>query len=60
MNKKYFNKFLQVSAFLLPIYFVFYPHLNDNLNDQFIKSLWRFTIAGFCFYAIVILAFIVR
>jgi hypothetical protein len=44
--------FLQVAAFLLPVYFVFYPALNENPNDPFIKSLWRFTICGFCFYGI--------
>ena len=56
MAKKYFNRFLQLSAFLLPIYFVFYPALNENLEDPFIKSLWKFTIAGFCFYGITAVA----
>ena len=61
MNKNYFNTFLLVSAFLLPFYFVFYPKLNDNLKDPFIKSLWRFTIAGFCFYgALVITIFWIK
>lgn len=52
MNGKYFKTFLQVSAFLLPVYFVFYPRLNENMDDPFIKSLWRYTIAGFCCYGI--------
>lgn len=52
MKKKYFNMILQLSAFLLPVYFIFYPRLNDNPKDPFIKSLWWFIIAGFCFYGI--------
>ncbi|MGA7839172.1 MAG: hypothetical protein WB996_14465 [Ignavibacteriaceae bacterium] len=59
MNKKYFNKFLQVSALLLPVYFVFYPHLNDNPKDPLVKSLWRFTIAGFCFYGLAVVVIFV-
>ncbi len=52
MRKNYFNKFLLISAFLLPVYFVFYPKLNESRGDPFIKSLWRSVIAGFCFYGI--------
>ena len=59
IRKKYFSLFLKISAFLLPVYFVFYPKLNDNLKDPLIKSLWLFTIAGFCFYALLILAIFV-
>ena len=59
MQRKYFNIFLQLSAFLLPVYFIFYPKLNDNPKDPFTKSLWRFTIAGFCFYGILAVAIIV-
>jgi hypothetical protein len=59
MSGKYFNKFLQISAFLLPVYFVFYPKLNDNPGDPFTKSLWRSVIAGFCFYGILALVFFV-
>ena len=56
MNKQYFKKFLIVSAFLLPVYFVFYPKLNDYKGDKFVKSLWISITAGFCFYAILILS----
>ena len=53
---KSFKMFLRISALLLPVYFVFYPHLNDNQKDPFIKSLWIYTIAGFCLYGIVAVA----
>ena len=56
MKKKYYNKFLQLSAFLLPVYFIFYPELIENPNDPFTKSLWRFIIAGFGFYGILVAA----
>ncbi len=59
MKRKYFDIFLQLSAFLLPIYFVFYPALNDNPRNPFIKSLWKYTIAGFCFYGILALVIFV-
>ena len=50
MNKKYFNIFLLVSAFLMPVYLIFYPSLTNNPSDPFTKTLWKFVIAGFCFY----------
>ena len=59
MKRKYFNLFLQVSAFLLPIYFIFYPRLNENPRDPFVKSLWKLTIAGFCFYGLIAAAVII-
>jgi hypothetical protein len=59
MKRKYFNRFLQLSAFLLPIYFIFYPPLNENPKDPFIKLLWWFIVAGFCFYAILALVIFV-
>ncbi|HKI79953.1 MAG TPA: hypothetical protein VKA26_15530 [Ignavibacteriaceae bacterium] len=59
MQNKYFNMFLRLSAFLLPVYFIFYPPLNDTPRDPFIKSLWWFTIAGFCFYGILALVIFV-
>jgi hypothetical protein len=55
MKIKYFNILLQVSAFLLPVYFIFYPPLNENPKDPFIKSLGWFIAAGFCFYGILAL-----
>ncbi len=53
----FFNIFLQVSAFLLPFYFVFYPQLNEKIKEPFIKSLWWFTGAGFCFYIVLAIIF---
>lgn len=50
MARKYFNIFLKLSAFLLPVYFIFYAQLNDNPDKPFIISLWKFIIVGFLFY----------
>jgi hypothetical protein len=58
MKKKYFNAFLQLSAFLVPIYFIFYHRLNENQKDPFIKSLWWFLVAGFCFYGVLAIIFL--
>lgn len=55
MNSKYFNTFLLVSAFLMPVYLIFYPPLTNNSADPFIKTLWKYVIAGFCFYGIIAL-----
>lgn len=52
MERKYFNAALKLSAFFLPFYFIFYPHLNDNSGNPLIKSLWKLTFAGFCFYGV--------
>jgi hypothetical protein len=52
MNSKYFNTFLLVSAFLMPVYLIFYPPLTNNSSNPFIKTLWKFIIAGFCFYGL--------
>ena len=61
MKRIYYNSFLQLSAFLLPVYFIFYPPLNDNPKDPFIKSLWWFIVAGFCFYGIsALLIFVIK
>ncbi len=48
--------FLVLSAFLLPVYFIFYPELN-NTADRFTKILWKAVIAGFCFYGIAAIIF---
>jgi hypothetical protein len=53
MKRKYFNVFMLVSAFLMPVYVVFYPPLTENSGDPFVKTLWKFVIAGFCFYGII-------
>ncbi len=61
MKRKYFNRILQIAAFLLPVYFIFYPPLNENPKDPFIKSLWWFIAAGFCFYGILaLLIFVIK
>ena len=54
----YFNIFLQIAAFLLPFYFVFYTKLNENNKDPFVKPLWWYIGAGFCFYAFLGLIFL--
>lgn len=60
MDNKYFNTFLLVSAFLMPVYLIFYPPLTNNSADPFIRTLWKFVIAGFCFYGILaVMLFIV-
>ena len=52
MKRKYFNLLLLVSAFLMPVYMIFHPSLSENPSNPFEKSLWKFVIAGFCFYGI--------
>ncbi len=54
MKKEHFKIILRLAALLVPVYFVFYPRLHENQDELFTKSLWKFTIAGFCFYAILI------
>ena len=53
MNKKYFNMFLMLSAFLMPVYMIYHPSLAETSDDPFVKSLWKFVIAGFCFYGVI-------
>ena len=45
--------FLQLSAFLLPVYFIFYPAISEKAKNDFTRSLWHFTFAGFLFYGII-------
>ena len=52
MNK-YYRHLLQISAFLMPFYLIFYGPMNDNPDDDFSKSLRKFTLAGFAFYALI-------
>ncbi len=59
MQRNYFNLLLQISAFLAPFYFIYYGPLHDNPNQPFSKSIWKFVIAGFCFYSILITVLIV-
>ncbi|MCG6915612.1 hypothetical protein LJE86_17015 [bacterium BMS3Abin03] len=61
MKRKYFNLFLQASAFLMPVYLIFYSPLADSPDDPFIKSLWKFVIAGFCFYGVLaVIIFVIK
>lgn len=59
MSTRYFNIFLHLSAFFLPVYFVYYPGLNDYGSDPLVKSLWKTTAAGFCFYCLLAVAIFV-
>ena len=60
MKKKYFNAFMLISAFLMPVYLIFYPPLTNNSKDPFIKTLWKVVIAGFCFYGLIaIMVFVI-
>jgi len=52
MKRKYFNVVLQLAAFLVPVYFIFYPLLNENPKDPFVKLFWWLIATGFCFYGI--------
>jgi len=53
MKRKYYEAFLQLFAFLLPVYFIFYPRLSEDPGAPSVKPFRRAMIAGFCFYGIV-------
>ena len=50
--KKNYQHLLKISAFLVPVYFIYHPQLQTDENDALTKSLLKYTYAGFCFYAI--------
>jgi hypothetical protein len=54
MQRKFFDGFLKIAALLIPVYVIFYAPLNDNPANPLIKSLWKYVIAGFIIYAVVI------
>jgi len=53
MSKSY-KYFLFLSAFFIPIYFIFYPPLNERYESNLVKSLWISIFMGFLFYAVMI------
>jgi len=55
MKKENFNHILKMAAFVFPFYFVFYVPPDESL----VKVFSRYTIAGFCFYALVAVIVIV-
>lgn len=56
-RNKWFDVILKIFAFLIPMYFVFYPDLNDNSDSPRTKSLWQYTLAGFVGYIILALIY---
>ena len=49
--KKTYQHLLKISAFLVPVYFIFHPQLQSDENDGLTTSLLKFIYAGFGFYA---------
>lgn len=52
--KKFYQQILKISAFLVPVYFIYHPQLQSDENNVLTKSLLKYTYAGFGFYAILI------
>lgn len=50
--KKIYQHLLKISAFLVPVYFIYHPQLQTDENNALTKSLLKYTYAGFGFYAI--------
>lgn len=54
MKKRSFNVLMRISAFLFPFYFVFYVPPDEDREDSLSGSFWKYIVAGFCFYAVVV------
>lgn len=52
MRSRPFNIFLKISALLIPFSMVYYWELHECNNRLFVKSLWKYVMAGFGIYAI--------
>jgi len=52
MKRNYYNVLLQISAFILPFYFIYHGPLNDNPEHPIMKSIRKFLDTGFIFYTI--------
>ena len=52
MKKNYTNLLLQILAFLLPFYFIFYGPLHANPERPKVKTLWKYIFSGFFAYMI--------
>ncbi len=60
MKKNYTNLLLQILAFLLPFYFIFYGPLHDNPERPKVKTLWKYIFSGFMIYMILGLIILIR
>jgi hypothetical protein len=49
---------LKVLALFMPFYIIYYWRLHNDPEKPFTKSLWGFTIAGFCIYIILTILYI--
>ncbi len=58
MKRENFQQMLKIAAFILPFYLVFYGPANDNPENSFATSLRKFTLAGFCFYGLLMVIFL--
>ncbi|MCP5061256.1 MAG: hypothetical protein GY936_02180 [Ignavibacteriae bacterium] len=56
-KNKWFDVILKIFAFLIPMYFIFYPDLNENPDNPRTVSLWKYTLAGFVGYIILTLIY---
>jgi VanZ family protein len=58
MKKNFTNLLLQILAFLLPFYFIFYGPLHDNPERPKVKTLWKYIFSGFFTYMILGIIFV--
>ena len=56
--KKNFKIILLISAFFIPVYFVFYQPMSVNPTEKFNRLLWKTVFAGFAFYALLAFMFL--
>jgi len=60
MKTNYTDLVLQVLAFLLPFYFIFYGPLHDNPKHPKVKTLWKYIFSGFFAYTILVIIIIIN
>ena len=58
MKTNYTDLVLQVLAFLLPFYFIFYGPLHDNPKHPKVKTLWKYIYGGFFAYIVLGIIFV--
>jgi len=52
MRKQWFKVVMKTLALLMPFYIIYYWGLHDQSEKPFERSLWRFTMLGFCIYLV--------
>ncbi len=57
MRKQWFEILMKILALIMPFYIVYYWGLHDQPEKPFEKSLWRYTIAGFCIYLLAVIVY---